>query len=313
MSNVSKTHAYGKLILFGEHFVVYKVPALVGAVAAYTDCDFQFTESPGLEVIDDRPAVPNYKVTKKEEGDKALNLVLDHFKLDPKEKGIKMTFGGDLTCASGIGASAAQVVALARAINLECNLDLSEDEINAAGYEGEKGYHGTPSGIDNTAATFAGVLRFQRTDSDPIFMKKKIKEPIRIVYASTGITSSTTKVVGDVRAKKEADPAWFADLLAKYEALVAKGEAALDNYDLPELGSLLNENHTLCQKLTVSCEELDNLVDAARAAGAVGAKMSGTGRGGLMLALTPTAEIQDAVAEALEKAGAPQVWKTAFA
>jgi len=81
MSNISKTHAYGKLILFGEHFVVYKVPALVGAVAAYTDCDFQFTESPGLEVIDNRPAVPNYKVTKKEEGDKALNLVLDHLSL----------------------------------------------------------------------------------------------------------------------------------------------------------------------------------------------------------------------------------------
>ena len=313
MANVSKTHAYGKLILFGEHFVVYKVPALVGAVAAYTDCEFEFTESPGLEVIDNRPAVPNYKVTKKEEGDKALNLVLDHFKLDPSQKGIKMTFGGDLCCASGIGASAAQVVALARAINLECKLDLSEDEINAAGYEGEKGYHGTPSGIDNTAATFAGVLKFQRTDTDPIFIKKKIKEPIRIVYASTGITSSTTKVVGDVKAKKEADPAWFADLLSQYETLVEKAENALDAFDLEEIGRLLNENHTLCQKLTVSCEELDNLVDAARSAGAIGAKMSGTGRGGLMLALAPTAEIQDTVAEALKKAGAPQVWKTSFA
>lgn len=313
MANVLKTHAYGKLILFGEHFVVYKVPALVGAVAAYTDCEFEFTESPGLEVIDNRPAVPNYKVTKKEEGDKALNLVLDHFKLDPSQKGIKMTFGGDLCCASGIGASAAQVVALARAINLECKLDLSEDEINAAGYEGEKGYHGTPSGIDNTAATFAGVLKFQRTDTNPIFIKKKIKEPIRIVYASTGITSSTTEVVGDVRAKKEADPAWFADLLSQYEILVEKAESALDAFDLEEIGRLLNENHTLCQKLSVSCEELDNLVDAARSAGAIGAKMSGTGRGGLMLALAPTAEIQDAVVEALEKAGAPQVWKTAFA
>lgn len=313
MSNVSETHAYGKLILFGEHFVVYKVPALVGAVAAYTDCDFEFTSTPGLEVIDNRPAVPNYKVAKKEEGDKALNLVLEHFKLNPAEKGIKMTFGGDLTCASGIGASAAQVVSLARAINLECNLNLTEDEINAAGYEGEKGYHGTPSGIDNTAATFAGILRFQRTDGDPIFIKKKVKEPIRIVYASTGITSSTTEVVGDVRKRKEADPEWFADLLSQYVALVEKGEKALDDYNIEELGKLLNENHTLCQQLTVSCKELDDLVDTARESGAIGAKMSGTGRGGLMLALTPTAEIQDAVAAALEKAGAPQVWKTAFA
>jgi len=75
----------------------------------------------------------------------------------------------------------------------------------------------------------------------------------------------------------------------------------------------LNENHTLCQKLTVSCKELDDLVAAAREAGAVGAKMSGTGRGGLMLALTPSVELQSKVEAALKKAGAPMVWKTSFA
>jgi mevalonate kinase len=119
--------------------------------------------------------------------------------------------------------------------------------------------------------------------------------------------------VGDVRAKKEADEAWFEALLERYVALVAKGEAAIDAGDMETLGALLDENHTLCQELTVSCTELDNLVLAARSAGAIGAKMSGTGRGGLMLALTPTPELQDQVAEALEKAGAPMVWKTSFA
>jgi len=113
-------------------------------------------------------------------------------------------------------------------------------------------------------------------------------------------------------AKKEAEPKWFDALLKKYVALVEKGEKALDDGDINELGKLLNENHTLCQELTVSCKELDDLVMAARDAGAIGAKMSGTGRGGLMLALTPTEEIQDMVAAALEKL-APQVWKTTFA
>jgi mevalonate kinase len=75
-------------------------------------------------------------------------------------------------------------------------------QVNAAGFEGEKGYHGTPSGIDNTAATFGGLLRFQRTDGAPIFVRKQLRAPIRIVYASTGITASTSTVVGDVRAKK---------------------------------------------------------------------------------------------------------------
>jgi mevalonate kinase len=309
---LSRTKGYGKLILFGEHFVVYKVPALVGAVSKYTVCDVEFLDQPGLEIIDERPAVPGYKVEKKDEADKAIQLVLKHFGIDTTKTGLKLTFGGDLTCASGIGASAAQVVALARALSLALPKEMTEDEINAAGYEGEKGYHGTPSGIDNTAATFGGVLRFQRTDGDPIFVKKKLDEPIRIVYASTGMTSSTTKVVGDVKAKKEADPEWFDALFKKYVALVEKGEKAIDDGDMKELGKLLNENHTLCQELTVSCKELDDLVDAAREAGAVGAKMSGTGRGGLMLALTPTEEIQDKVAAALEKL-APQVWKTTFA
>lgn len=292
--------------------MVYKVPALVGAVAAYTDCDVEFLDRPGLEIIDERPAVPKYKETKKEEADAAIGLVLRYFGIDAEKTGLKLTFGGDLTCASGIGASAAQVVALARALSLALPKEMTEDEINAAGYEGEKGYHGTPSGIDNTAATFGGVLRFQRTEGDPIFVKKNLREPIRIVYASTGMTSSTTKVVADVKAKKEADPEWFDDLLKKYVALVERGEKAIDEGDMDELGKLLNENHTLCQELTVSCKELDDLVTAAREAGAIGAKMSGTGRGGLMLALTPTKEIQDKVAIALEEF-APQVWKTSFA
>ena len=216
MDHRNQTHAFGKLILFGEHFVVYKAPALVGAVAAYTDCKVEFTEGKaGVEVVDERPAVPNYKVQKKEEGEEAVALVLAHMGVDTSTRGVKLTFGGDLTCVSGIGASAAQVVALARAIGLVEGRGLSSEEVNAAGYEGEKGYHGTPSGIDNTASTYGGVLRFCRTDGAPLFESKALREPVRIVYASTGITASTSTVVGDVRAKKEADEPWFAALLER--------------------------------------------------------------------------------------------------
>mmetsp|Transcript_16829 Transcript_16829/g.23047 ORF Transcript_16829/g.23047 Transcript_16829/m.23047 type:complete len:314 (-) Transcript_16829:187-1128(-) len=313
MTHRDQSRGYGKLILFGEHFVVYKVPALVGAVSAYTDCEVEFDDSTtGVTVVDDRPAVPGYKEKKKAEADVAIGLVLKHLDVDTTKRGIKCTFGGPLSPVSGIGASASQVVSLARALSHALPKPMTEDEINQAGYEGERGYHGTPSGIDNTAATFGGVLKFQRTDGEPIFTKKKIPAPIRIVYASTGITSSTTEVVGDVRAKKEADPEWFDALLKKYLDLVDRGEKALDDGDVDTLGKLLDENHALCQELTVSCKELDTLVDAARSAGAIGAKMSGTGRGGLMLALTPTEESQNKVAEELEKI-APQVWKTTFA
>jgi mevalonate kinase len=306
---------YGKLILFGEHFVVYKAPALVGSVAAKTTCEVEVSQaewSCGLVVEDNRPAVPGYKVEKSEEMLEGTHLVLKHMGWDTTKKGLKITLGGDLTCVSGIGASAANCVSLARALAVAQGRNLTEEEINQAGYEGEKGYHGTPSGIDNTASTYGGVLKFQRTDGAPIFDVKTLPSPALIVYASTGITASTTKVVADVAAKKAADEAWFAALLERYMDIYNQAEVALQSCDWAKIGELANLNHTLCQDLTVSCEELDTLVNAARGAGALGAKMSGTGRGGLMWAICADAASQEAVYTALS-AIAPQVWKTEFA
>ena len=132
------------------------------------------------------------------------------------------------------------------------------------------------------------------------------------MYASTGITASTSEVVGDVRKGREDDRTGYDAMEARYMAIYDQAEPAIQAGDWPTVGRLANENHALLQDLGVSCTELDTLVDAARAAGAIGAKMSGTGRGGLMLAITPDAATQDAVAAALEKI-APQVWKTSFA
>lgn len=306
---------YGKLILFGEHFVVYKAPALVGAVAASTTCVVEPSNaewSHGVIVEDNRPAVPGYKDEKAEEMLQGTHLVLKHMGWDTSKRGIKITLGGDLCCVSGIGASAANCVSLARAVAHAQGKTVTEEEINAAGYEGEKGYHGTPSGIDNTASTYGGVLKFQRTDGAPIFETKSFASPALIVYASTGITVSTTAVVGDVAAKKKADEAWFDGLMQRYMAICEEAPEALKNCDWAKIGQLADVNHALLQELTVSCAELDSLVLAARAAGALGAKMSGTGRGGLMWAICADEASQEAVYQALSGI-APQVWKTQFA
>jgi mevalonate kinase len=159
---------------------------------------------------DERPAVADYKVTKSAEMLESTNLVLKHLGIDPTKQGMKITLGGDLCCASGIGASAANCVSLARALSVAFDLGLTEEQVNEAAYEGEKGYHGTPSGIDNTASTYGGVLKFQRTEGAPIFETKRLASECRIVYATTGITASTTKVVGDIADRRAKEPEWYA-------------------------------------------------------------------------------------------------------
>eukprot|EP00658_Telonema_sp_P-2_P062168 TRINITY_DN50834_c0_g1_i1.p1 TRINITY_DN50834_c0_g1~~TRINITY_DN50834_c0_g1_i1.p1 ORF type:complete len:375 (+),score=95.04 TRINITY_DN50834_c0_g1_i1:79-1125(+) len=309
---------FGKLILFGEHFVVYRVPAIVGAVSASTSCQVELSDaewSSGLMLEDNRPAVPGYKIKKADEMLGGTLNVLRHFGVDPNKVGIKVTLGGELCAVSGIGASAAHCVSLARALARALNVSATEAEINAAGFEGEKGYHGTPSGIDNTASTYGGLLRFQRVlDSDPLFELVPIAHGgCRIVYASTGITASTTEVVGDVADRRQSDPAWYNSLEREYTGEVLPiAEKALKEGDWGALGRAAGMNHRLLQQLGVSCPELDSLVDTALEAGALGAKMAGTGRGGLMFAVCgDSSEAQEAVFRALSGV-APQVWKTSF-
>jgi len=307
---------FGKLIIFGEHFVVHNErPALVGALEAYTTCEVQIEDeskwTTGLIVVDERPAVPGYKDEKKDEMLAATKLVLQHFGVDCEKRAIRVHFGGPLCAVSGVVASASSCVALARALSEALGRNCTEVEINAAAFEGEKGYHGTPSGIDNTAATYGGLLRFQRSSKGPIFETQTLEAPCLVVFASTGITSSTTEVVGDVRKKKESNPEWFEKLQSKYDDVYARGLKSLKAGNMKEVGKICDENHAILQDLGVSCKELDDLVLCARKAGAAGAKLAGTGRGGLMFAVCEDEASQAQVFQALS-AVSPQCWMTKF-
>ncbi|MHA2359842.1 MAG: mevalonate kinase, partial [Candidatus Thorarchaeota archaeon] len=140
-----------------------------------------------------------------------------------------------------------------------------------------------------------------------------LEKPVHLVIASTGITASTKVVVGDVKDKKNADPSWFDNISKEYNLLVHDGKDALIKLDLVKVGDLMNKNHELLQQLTVSCRELDVLVTIARQNGAIGSKMTGTGRGGNMIALAPDDAATKQIAEALKKEGrAAGVWTTSF-
>ena len=304
----------GKSILFGEHFVVYGLPALAAGIASETTAKITRVRSFGWKLVDDRPAMPGYKEKKYEEQKTSINKMLNHLNIDVTKTGFQIDLGGDLVCASGIGASAASCVAIARALSEEYSLNLDDDQVNETAYIGEMGYHGTPSGLDNTASTFGGLIWFTRdlSGGPPNFETLKLGKPGNLVIASTGLTASTKVVVGDVAKKKEADPAWFDSMSEQYVQLVNEAREALIDLNFDKVGELMNKNHALLQELTVSCKELDHLVSVARETGALGAKMTGTGRGGNMIALAPDEATAEKIAEALRKGGAAGVWTTKF-
>jgi mevalonate kinase len=293
---------FGKAILLNEHFVVYGVPAIVSAIGKYTVAKLNPIDTPGWTITDDRKATPKYKEDKIDQQKDSINRILKKMGIDLSKNGIEISLNGTLYCASGIGASAASCVAIARALSEHFNLNMSDDEINDVAYEGEKGYHGSPSGIDNTASTFGGLIWFEKGENK-IMDKISIPAPIEIVMGNTGKVADTAAAVAGVRERRGKNPEKYKEIFNRAENIAYLARNALKNEDHNELGKLMNENHKLLQQIEVSSKELDFLVKLARDQGAIGAKLTGGGLGGSIIALTPGKNLQEEVANAIEKEG----------
>jgi mevalonate kinase len=293
---------FGKAILFNEHFVVYGVPAIVSAIGKYTIAKAEPYEEPTIHLVDNRDATPSYKEDKFDQQKDSIRRIIEKMNIDFSNGGVQVELAGTLYAASGIGASAASCVAMARALNDFYQLHLTEDEINDAAYEGEKGYHGTPSGIDNTASTFGGLIWFEKQEQNKMD-KISLMNPIEIVIGNTGKVADTTKAVAGVRERKEANPDKYQPIFDRAENIAYLAKQAFMDEDYHEIGKLMNENHKLLQQIEVSSKELDFLVKLARDYGAYGAKLTGGGLGGNMIALTPGRNLQEEVANAIEKEG----------
>lgn len=265
----------------------------------------------GWKVIDQRPATPGYKEKKYDEAMQSIKNVIEHMNIDVGCQKLEIIFSGDLFAASGVGASAAQATSLARAINDSFTLMLDDEKINEAAYEGEKAYHGTPSGIDNTASTYGGLIWFVKNLNGGKNIMEVLQSPKKmpLVIANSGITASTTEVVSDVRKLKKAFPEKFEKIFSDYKALSKKAKEALLKSDDVSIGKLMNKNHELLQDITVSNEINDKLVEIAINNGALGAKLTGTGRGGLVIALARNEGIQEKISKAIEMEGY-ETWKT---
>ena len=301
---MGKGSGFGKVILFGEHFVVYGVPGIVSAIDATADAEVTRIAK-GITVKDERKGSKGYAEEKKLQQLESIDRMLKAMGIKPATVAFNIRLSGNLPGFSGLGASAASSVAIARAIAEELEMTLPNERINEIAYEAEKAYAGTPSGIDNTAATYGGLLWFKKNMSGgpDTIEKLSVRKPVEIIIGSTGIVANTKAMVAGVAERKKKNPQKYAPLFRQAEELAFAGRKALQEFNLRKVGELMNENHRLLQEIGVSCKELDLLVDLARAQGAFGAKLTGGGGGGCMTALTPTKALQDKVAKAIEKEG----------
>lgn len=297
--------APGKIILLGEHAVVYGQPAIAVPV----------TQVKAKAIVTADPRVPGGTIRLVAP---AINLdaSLDKLPNDhpiaaavcqtiealniarPPACTIRIT--STIPVASGMGSGAAVTVAVIRGLSTFIGRPLSQEATNSIAFEVEKIYHGTPSGIDNTVVTYSLPVYFQR--GHPIEMLQ-LPVPFTLIIADTGIASSTKDTVGDVRKTWLAEPERCEHLFSSIGEIVESARGLIEGGKPYRIGSLMIEDHRLLQALGVSCNELDRLVEAALEAGALGAKLSGGGRGGNIIALAPS-ESLPRLEDALRQSGA---------
>lgn len=303
--------ASGKIILLGEHAVVYGKPAIAVPLSALR-ANAQIipsTLNSGLRItavdLGNREFVVNsHSAESQEPLVVAARLLLNNLNCPPPD--MHIILHSDIPLASGMGSGAAITTALFRALAYLVGKPLPDARMNELVYEIEKIYHGTPSGIDNTVIVFEQPIYFVR--GNPI-EHLIIAQPLTLLVADTGVAASTKIAVDDVRTSYETDRSSTTKILDSIAELVVTGRIALEQGDHHTLGKVMNENHKLLQQLTVSSPLLDKLVTVARNAGAFGAKLSGGGRGGNMIALV--SEDRASFIEAqLREAGAIKVYQT---
>ncbi len=302
---------FGKTILIGDQFVLWEIPAILAAIPYETACQVERIDGEsGWVLADNRIEVPGYKKSKRRGCTESFNRMIEVMGLDLSRQGIRITVAGNLLAGSGVGASAAICVSFARACNEEFALGMDILDINRVAWEGEFGYHGLPSGLDNTVSTFGGVIEYRILNGIKQFNRIELDEPVEIVLGNSGVTADTALLKGFLEAQREDAPGIFANRLKEIADQVRRLRESLVRGDLQETGQIMNENHAVLISMGLSHEKLIDLCRLANALGAYGAKVTGGGRGGYMVALTPGTQLQEKVAAAFEAEGVATIRAT---
>jgi hydroxymethylglutaryl-CoA reductase len=230
--------------------------------------------------------------------ERPAGVVLD--KLGLSKRSMRIEVFPEIPRSMGLGGSAAMAVAIVRALDKHFKLGLSDEEVNALAFESEKVAHGSPSGLDNTLACYGRPLVFRPGDP-PLVETLMIRNPIPAVIGMTGHEGLTAKTVARVREAWRKDPKLYERIFDQIDSLTLRGVEAIRDDNVAGLGELMNVCHGLLNALQVSSPELEQLVNLARENGAVGAKLTGGGGGGSIIAICDGST--DAVVNAIRSAG----------
>ncbi len=290
--------AAGKIILLGEHAVVYgrhalaiPIPDAVRASVALSDRQTTLTVRDwGLCSVVERESTKGV--------DAAINLILDS--LGVKASGFTIDVSSSLPRGMGLGSSAALAVAITRAIAKCTDSEINDEQVNEIAFACEKLAHGTPSGVDNTLSCYGEPMLFRSSGELEIdTVQLDVTPPLLVGFShEAGLTHEQ---VAGVRSRFDQDEHNYNRIFDQIDDLTIAGAKALVAGQYAELGSLMNLCHGLLNAIQVSTPDLENMVSIARENGAAGAKLTGAGGGGSIVALCPGTE--DAVHGALRQAG----------
>lgn len=296
---------HGKVILLGEHAVVYGSHAIAAPVPLAVRATVQETRAGGVDLQIPRWGVKcrlNRDPTHRDSFQRSLGLIFDRLGLI--EHSLRIDVYPSVPRAMGLGGSAALAVAVIRALDRHFRLGLGEAEVNALALACEQVAHGSASGVDNTVATCGKSILYRRPnapDAAPLVRELQLARPVPLVIGISGRESLTARTVGEVRSAWQRNPALYEGIFRQIDSLALQGVDALREGHLEHLGDLMNICHGLLNALRVSSRELEELVQIAREHGALGAKLTGGGGGGSIIALCP--EHRERVVAAMRDAG----------
>lgn len=289
----------GKLILFGEHSVVYGVPAIVAGLPRGATAWVRMSDKTTLTIVNGRTGKVHVEVEADPNGEPLARAYAAILAALEVEGPVAVQATIEVPIGSGLGSSAAMAAATARALAQFFGLNLASSAVDLAVSQAERVFHGNPSGIDQAAALGGGLFRFTR--GTPATIEALWMESVSVVICEAGPAASTLVMVEKVARFHERQPTLARGLDALVAKIVDDAAGALSRADWVQVGELMNINHGLLVSMGVSTPGLDRACHLARGAGALGAKLTGSGGGGCMVALAP--ENPQNVIQALNDAG----------